>query len=300
MYNFKRDSKLYLVELNNPADTYKHRIDVYADITMSQTFNEQSFRSKTLHSPQALHENALITRANPANFSFTTPIFDYSTITNPIIFSLGTGVTTAGNLDYFDLYLETSTELFRLEKCVIEGITFNLSRNELITMTVSGTAKKLSRGIASVPGTLVTDTQEYTSIKKMDIQINTNVLSSIASINIEFRNNIDWVDYSTLNNTLKGDINYPNNYVLKDRIVSGSITEFLTSDNASSLADNAINEPIDIEIYSGITQTPPLLEFNLPSTVYTRRLSVGDFYTRVYDFRLNYNTSITKPKYKGV
>lgn len=301
MYNFKRNTKLYLVELNNPGGVYKHRLDVYADISASQTFDEQSVPKRTLHRPGDIHAGAVIYKANAANFSFTTPLFNYSTISYPVLFSLAADISSDGTIDYFDLYLETDTELFRIEKAVVESLTFNLERNEVITFSISGSAKKLYRGLSSVPGTLVTDTQTYTSIKKMTATINSNVVDSIAAINMEFQNEIQWVKYDTIHKTLEGNICYPEEYRLINRTVSGSITQFLTSDNVTDFSDNSITEPLTLDVYTGLTESPALLSFDLPSTVYTRRFDIGqEIITRVYDFRLNSNSENVKPIYKGV
>lgn len=281
-------------------DTYKHRIDVYADINVSQTFDEQSYSTKTLHNLLSLHEDAVIIKANPANFSFTTPIFNYSSISYPIIFELGTKVLSSGNLDYFDLYLETDTELFKLDTCVIESLVFNINHNDILTMSVSGTAKQLSRGHSSVPGTLVSDTQDYSALRNINIELNSTTAESITATNIEFVNSVNWVDYRTLHDAVDGNISYPDNFVLAERRISGSFTQHLTSDNVTTFADNAVGQPLVINVYSEDSQSPSLLEFNLPSIVYTRRLGLGEVYTRVYDFRLNYNTTIIQPIYKGV
>lgn len=50
MYNFKKNAKLYIVELDaNGSATNQHSIEIYSDITASQTFDEQSYKRKTLH-----------------------------------------------------------------------------------------------------------------------------------------------------------------------------------------------------------------------------------------------------------
>ena len=69
MYNFKRDAKVYI-----EFDSLLYPIDVYPDLSFSQTYNENSYKKKTLHSPLNLNEGATIVEANPANFSFTTPV----------------------------------------------------------------------------------------------------------------------------------------------------------------------------------------------------------------------------------
>jgi hypothetical protein len=42
------------------------------------------------------------------------------------------------------------------------------------------------------------------------------------------------------------------------------------------------------------------LRFNLPSIVYTKRVGTDDIINRVFDYRLNTNSTNVKPIYKGV
>ena len=52
------------------------------------------------------------------------------------------------------------------------------------------------------------------------------------------QNNTDFKGYDTLQDSLSVTNNtnamYPNGFFLKDRVVSGNITQFLTSNNSSS------------------------------------------------------------------
>lgn len=301
MFNFKRNTKVYLVEVNNPVDMYKHAIEVYGDLSASQTFNEQSYKIRTLHRPTHVHDGATISKANAANFSFTSPLFDYNTITNPILLKLATSLDTQGNVTAFDLYLDTDTEIIRIENCVIESLVFNLERNAIMTISISGTAGKISRGHLTVPGTPVSDVQNYTVIRKMSVTIDGIELTPIAAINVEFSNSMSWINPGTLQQTFSGAIAFPERPYLTDRTVSGSFSQFLTSDNAGILLDQSIGKTINVEIYSALDQVTPLLEFSLPSAVYTRRLDLGrDVITRVYDYRLIGNDTTVKPIYKGV
>lgn len=291
MYNFKKATKLYIVENGN-----KHTIDIYPDISASQTFEEQGYKRKTLHALNDLHDGATISKATPANFSFTVPIVD--TAITPIVLTLGTSYAN-GTISNFDIYFETDNLLYKMEKCVIATTTFNLSPQEVITASISGSASKLSLFTGTVPGTTVTvASKEYTKIERATISIAGTVLTSVAAINIEISNNVRWLEFNTLQSSLTNSISYPSQYVVEGRTVSGSVTEFLTSENKSLLTDTSTNAAIDITV--GTKATSNLLRFSLPSTVFTRRFAFEDLITRVYDYRLNTNTTIVKPIYKGV
>lgn len=291
MYNFKKATKLYIVENGN-----KHTIDIYPDISASQTFDEQSYKRKTLHALNDLHEGATISKATPANFSFTTPIVD--TANTPIVLTLGTSYAN-GTVSSFDIYFETDNLLYKIEKCVIATTTFNLSPQEVITASISGTGIKLSPFTGTIPGTAVTvSSKEYCKIERATISIAGTTLASVAAVNIEISNSIRWLEASTVQVAVAGGISYSSQYVVEGRTVSGSITEFLTSENKSLLTDTSTNAAVDITV--GTRTTSNLLRFSLPSTVFTRRFAFEDLITRVYDYRLNTNTTIVKPIYKGV
>lgn len=291
MYNFKKNAKLYIVEGSN-----KHSLEIYNDLSASQTFDEQGYRQKTLHNLNSLHEGATITRAAPANFQFTTPILDIAS--TPIILTLGTSYAN-GTVSSFDMYIESDNVVYKLEKAVIESNTFNITMDSILTVSVSGSASKLSRFTGTIPGTLVNiGTKNYARVAGLSVSINSLVQESIASINIEINNGVAWTPNTTLHASLQGNIIYPTSYVVEDRRVSGSVTQFLTSENVAALSDTTTNTPIILDVFSSIGQS--FLKFNIPSSVYTRRLGMDELFTRTYDFRLVSNSTTVKPIYKGV
>ena len=304
MYNFKKNVKVYLVELNSlGAATNQHSLEIYSDITASQTFDEQGYKRKTLHALTDLHEHAVINNANPANFSFTAPILDIAT--TPILLSLGSTYST-GTIANFDLYIQSDNVIYEIEKAVIDSMTFNLEKNSILTMSVSGTASKLSKfgnvGVVTIPGTPVSiGTKRYARIDTMSVSVGGSVLDSIAAVNIDLRNEIQWTSNNTIQEAVSGTTMYPSSYVLQGRALSGSITQFLTSANVDTVSDISTSAAVILSIFStAYSSSTPILQFNLPSTAFTRRLNFEELINRVYDFRLNTNTTTVKPIYKGV
>ena len=286
MYNFKRNSKLYLV-----YGGLKYKLEIYPDLSMSQTFNEQGVPRKTLHDQTALHEHAVIVKANAASFSFTVPFFDQSTIQKEL--ELSTSYTN-GVAPYFDLYIQSDNIIYKIEKAVFETTTFNLSRNSPITVSLSGSGSKITQ-VTSIPGVLQnTPTREYTRVSSLEVGINSTTLSSVTNINIEVDNDIAWTKNDTLDQSLAGNIIFPANFVLSGREVKGSVTHFVTSDNKSELVNTSTSATLLLKVNS------TLLQFNLPSVVFTRRDDMNDLIVRTYDFRLNTNSQSIKPIYKGV
>lgn len=309
MYNFKKNAKLYIVELDATGTaTRQHSIEIYSDISASQTFDEQGYKRKTLHNLTDMHDYAVVNNANVANFSFTTPILNITT--TPIVLSLAREYSS-GNITSFDIYIQSDNVIYKLTKCAIDGITFNIEMRSILTLSVSGTASKLSKfgnvGSVTIPvGTsgiftpVLGTGNKYASIDKMSVAIDGNSLDSIAAINIDLKNEISWYESKTIQQSTASIMMYPSSYVLQGRTLSGSLTQFLTSANADSLADTSTSSPIIIKLYNKTDPTAtPILEFNLPSTVFTRRLNFEELINRVYDFRLNSNTITSTIKYKG-
>jgi hypothetical protein len=304
MYNFKKNIKLYIVELNSAGvPTNKHAIELYNDVSASQTFDEQGYKQKTLHNLTHLHEHAVVNNANTANFSFTTPILNIAT--TPIILTLG-GDYSTGTIVSFDIYVESDNVIYKLTKCVIESLAFNIERTSILTVSVSGSASRVSKfgnvGAITIPGTTFNvGAKSYIDTHKVSTSVAGVQLSSVAALNIDIRNDIAWSQNTTVNNAISGTMVYPSSYVLQGRTFSGSITQFLTSDNVDTLSDTSTSAPVVIGIFNnGYSSTTPILQFNLPSTVFTRRLNFEELINRVYDFRLNSNLTIVKPIYKGV
>jgi hypothetical protein len=286
MYNFKKNSKVFLVK-----DGLRYKLEVYPDLSVSQTFDEQGYKRKTLHTLADLHEHAVIVKANPANFSMTVPVFDQPTIQKELELSCE---YSGGQAPSFDLYIESDNVIYKLETCVFETTTFNLDRTQVHTASLSGSAAKITK-VTSIPGTLQeTPARQFVRITNFCAKVGTTTLDFIASANIEISNDIEWIKNDTVNNAVSGSVSYPQNYVLNGRQVTGSFTQFLTDANKAELSDYSTTLPIEIKVNND------LLVFDLPTAVFTRREETGDLFTRTYDFRLNTNSEIVKPIYKGV
>jgi hypothetical protein len=304
MYNIKKNAKAYIVYYDTAQSVLRrYQVEIYNDITVSQTFDEQGYKTKTLHNLVSVHDHATVNSANPANFSFTTPLLSIAEA--PIFLSLG-GDCSSGTLNSFDFYVESDNIIYRVTKCVIEQMTYNIQRTSILTISISGTGSKLEKfgnvGSVTIPGTPLTySIKSYIPIDKLSITIDNIILSSIAALNIDLKNDILWYPSKTINEAIAGTTMYPAAYALQGRTLSGSITQFLTSDNVDTLSDTSTTSQVIIDIYSDLySQTEALLEFNLPSTVFTRRLNIEDLISRSYDFRLNTNSGLIAPEYAQV
>ena len=304
MYNIRKNAKAYIVYYDSAQDVYKqYQVEIYNDITASQTFDEQGYKRKTLHSLVSVHDHATVNSANPANFSFTTPLLSISEA--PIFLSLG-GDCSSGTLNSFDLYIESDNVIYKLKKCVIEQMSYNIERTSILTISISGSGSKLEKfgnvGAVTIPGIPLTyGVKSYIPIDRLSASIDNTTLDSISGLSIDLRNDILWYPSKTINKALAGTTMYPEAYALQGRAFSGSITQFLTSENVDTLSETSTTSQVVIKVYSNAySQDSAVIQFNLPSTVFTRKLNLDDLINRVYDFRLNTNSGLIAPDYGQV
>ena len=122
-YNFLKESKVHLVHGGS-----RYLLKTTPDVTFSQTFAEDAYEVKTLHSQTKMFQGTSITKANPADFSFTVSLTKEKDET--IVKSLLTDYdATEGQTRVmtFDLYIVSSESTFKLNECVFINGDFNLS-----------------------------------------------------------------------------------------------------------------------------------------------------------------------------
>jgi hypothetical protein len=290
VYNFKKEAKLYLVK-----NGLKYSLDIYPDVSVSQTFNETSVPVKTLHSQFDMFESAVITSANTANFSFTIPLL-YENDMNIVLEILRDWDSTSveASLQTADFYLETASVIYKLKKAVIESGVFDITRNSLILLNLSGTASKLQK-VVSIPGTLQvrSSTRTFGAPERLEVIVGGTTLTSIVSVSMELQNEVQWLNPKTLQNSLNvtdaSNTQYFEDFVVSKRTLSGSVQQYLTDENSESV--NTWSTGTSLSIKTGNTLGGWLLEFILPSVVYTNRLDTQEIFTQSFDFRLNSNAA---------
>ena len=286
-YNLLRESSVHIVHNGS-----RYLIKTTPEVSFSQTFAEDAYEVKTLHDQTKMFQGTSITKANPANFSFAVHLTQEKDET--IVKSLLTDYDTSNGeqlLKSFDLYIVTRESTFKLEGCVITQGEFNLAKGSPLILTVSGDAQKLSRvGNASfsLPGSLVSASSTRTpTLSLLDVEVDSVDVPNLTTTTLQVQNNIDWTPYETLQNSLSvtnaGNAMYPTTYTLGERVVSGNITQFLTSNNSSTFQSFNTSTTIGIKtIVDGST----FLNANLAGCMFTKRSSVAEIYTQTIDFRL--------------
>lgn len=286
-YNLLRESSVHIVHNGS-----RYVIKTTPEVTFSQTFAEDAYEVKTLHDQTKMFQGTSITKANPANFSFAVHLTQEKD--ESIVKSLLTDYDTSNGeqlLKSFDLYIVTGESTFKLEGCIITQGEFNLAKGSPLILTVSGQAKQLSRvGDASysLPGSLVSASSTRTpTLSLLNVEVDSTDVPNLATATLQVQNNINWTPFETLQNSLSvtsaSNAMYPTTYTLGDRVVSGNITQYLTSNNSSTFQsfDTSANVAVKT-IVNGST----FLNANLTGCMFTKRNNVAEAFTQTFDFRL--------------
>lgn len=280
-YNFKRETKVYLVR-----GGLRYELEVYPDISFSQTFAETAIPTKTLHNQLNFFDNAAISQASPANFSFTVPALSNTTLR--ILYTLLTSHEIregTPSLLYCDLYFSTNFEIYKIENAVLESGIFQISQNQILTMTVSGSGSKLSNFSGTVPGTpqTVPNGTGYTPLRRLEVILGGTTLDNITAVTVELKNNNMWMGYDSIHTipTTFTETVYPRNCLLQGRVLSGTVEQYVSA----SADENKWQNNTALSIKAGMTTTPYLLEFIFPAVVYTTRVQIDEIFKRGIDFR---------------
>ena len=100
-YNFRRESSVFIVHGGS-----RYFIRTTPEVSISQTFAEDSYTVKTLHDQTKMFDGTTITKANPASFSFGVYLTEEKDET--IVKSLLTEYDTSSGeqlIKTFDLYI---------------------------------------------------------------------------------------------------------------------------------------------------------------------------------------------------
>ena len=298
-YNFLKESNVHLVYGGS-----RYLIKTTPDVSFSQTFAEDAYEVKTLHDQTKMFQGTSITKANPADFSFTVHLTKEKDET--IVKSLLTDYdTTEGQtrIKTFDLYIVTGESTFKLNECVLINGDFNLSKGSASTLTVAGQGQKLERvGDASysLPGSLVSASSTRTpTLSLIDVEVGGSDVTNIISATLSVQNEIEWTPYETLQSSLSvtsaSNAMYPSGFTLGRRVVSGNIVQYITSNNSSTVQTFDTDTTVRVKtVVDGST----FLDANLANCMFTKRANVADVFTQTFDYRLvgnpaNLSTVIT-------
>ena len=296
-YNFLKESNVHLVYGGS-----RYLLKTTPNVSFSQTFAEDAYEVKTLHDQTKMFQGTSVTKANPADFSFTVSLTTEKDET--IVKSLLTDYDSTGsNIKSFDLYIVTGESTFKLSSCVIINGDFNLAKGSALTLTVSGQASKLERvgdENFSLPGSLVSASSTRTpTLSLIDVEVSGSDVSNIISATLSVQNEIAWTPYETLQSSLSvtsaSNAMYPSGYTLGRRVVSGNIVQYVTSNNSSTVQTFNTDTTVRVKtVVNGST----FLDANLANCMFTKRTTPAEAFTQAFDYRLignpaNLSTVIT-------
>ena len=306
-YNFLKESRVHLVYGGS-----RYLLKTTPDVSFSQTFAEDAYEVKTLHDQTKMFQGTSVTKANPADFSFTVHLTTEKDET--IVKSLLTDYdSTEGQIrvNSFDLYIVTAESTFKLNECVMVNGDFNLAKGSALTLTVSGQAQKLERvghgydpivgrTPYSLPGSLVSASSTRTpTLSLIDVEVSGSDVSNIISATLSVQNEIEWTPYETLQSSLSvtsaSNAMYPSGFTLGRRVVSGNIVQYITSNNSSTVQTFNTDTTVRVKtVVNGST----FLDANLANCMFTKRTTPADVFTQAFDYRLignpaNLSTVIT-------
>jgi hypothetical protein len=292
-YSFRRNCEVYLV-----SGSSKWKLEIYPDLNFSQTFNETAVKVKTLHDQTAMFDEAVINKANPADFNFTVLLVkgsDFNIIGDWLTTMVGT--SSDESLTAYDIYVDTGADIFKLEKGVATRGTFAIQKDQLITVSIQGQATKLTRfgpTGTTIPGTLQSRDASLLPIiiRSMQIDLDGVNLPHIAGVSIELANQVDWIEYDTLHKSLyvtsASDSQSPEAFVVSGKVLSGTIQQYLTEDTNSRLQTWSTASTLRIRVGDGSAY---YLDVNMPAVMFTNRLNVEEVFLQTYDFRMTHSPS---------
>ena len=299
-YNFLKQAEVFIVQNNN-----KYTIDVSEDLKFSQTFTDSTYKQKTLHSLQNLFQESNIKKANPADFSFTIPMYQENDL--KIIFDLLVDYKSSSDftLKSFDLYIKLPQSLYLIENCVITNGTFLIEKLENLKLQVSGQGTRLKHFSGNQRDNKLTDIANNAStiarsasvthqlVEILDISIDSTTIDRVYKVSVELQNNIEWIESRTVNASIdidkssSGDtVIYPSNFVLKERILAGSVGQYVTDSSNSYVQTSKTDVPIVIKAGKS---TLVGFQFNMSSCSFTNRNNIEDVFTQSYDWRMTTN-----------
>lgn len=300
-FEFLREGRVWL---EYPSNTFT-LLHTQKDIEFSQTFKQEDFSRNTLHNPDQFFKRSSIKEANPANFSFSIFVLKEASINQHKVLDLllNYSVSPTYTLDTFNLYFvyeNYSPQIYyKLEKCVFTSGSFNIPRNGIMTVGLSGEAKKLSRNVASwnVSEHIgYTNAPTYAVSKAFDVYVggltSQYKLDNVIGASFEAQNNISWTANKTLQDSLavidETNTIFPNNFTLEDRSFAGSIQQYIDQTNPMS-RNNVLtwSEGTTVQIKAGLSSTDYQLEVLLENNAsFTNRSNFGGVFSQNYDYRL--------------
>jgi len=300
-FELLRDGRVWL---EYPDNTF-YLLHTDKEVQFSQTFKQENLSRNTLHNPDQFFKRVSIKEANPADFSFNIYLIDELGLhqNKPLDLLCNYSVDPTYTLDTFNLYFVyenySPQVYYKIENCVFTAGSFNIPRNGIITVGLSGQGQKLTRVVADLgltPLAGYSTTPSYGISKYFEIFVGgtspSNKLDNVIGASVELQNNISWTSNATLQDAIavtdEQNTIFPNKFTLEGRTLGGSIQQYVDQSNTMS-RNNVLtwSGATTVQVKSGLASTNTQIEILLQNNAsFTNRAAFGEVFTQSYDFSL--------------
>lgn len=291
-FEFRRQGQVWL-EYDN---TY-YRLHVERDVTFSQTFKQGDPKKRTLHDLNNLFAGSTIITANPANFDFVLFMLDEASTHQhkPLDLLLNYSGNSLNTFNLYFVYPDYSPQVYyKIEKAVFTGGTFEIPRNGIMKVALSGEGSRLTRTEGAFSGTdsNYDSNPTYALSRDFAVTVGSDSLDNILGASLEVQNNINWTKNTTVQKSLvttdATNTTYPENFTLGDRNLGGSIQQYVSkTDPASTSNLQTWKQNVTVRIQAGLSSSDYQLDVNMPDACsFTNRANFNEVFAQNYDYRL--------------
>ena len=184
-------------------------LDVESNLQFNQTFTDNAYSQKTLHEPTKFFEASNINKANPADVSFTLPLYEENDFAP--VYECLRELNSNNGLKQFDLYIQMPNDLYYINKCVVKSGSFLIERDKPLRLQIQAQGSQLKR-YGSTEG--AKHTSAFNSLTRsstkthqvftdhLEASVEGTSLDCLFSVSAELQNNIEWVENKTLNKSI--------------------------------------------------------------------------------------------------
>ena len=298
-FEFRRQGLVWL-EYDN---TY-YRLHTEREVSFNQTFQQGNPQKRTLHELNNLFDGSTITEANPANFDFTLFMVDeVSTHQHkPLDLLLNYNGNSLNTFNLYFVYSDYSPQVYyKIEKCVFTGGTFQIPRNGIMRVDLSGEGTKLTRTEGNFPGTDASfdASPTYALSRDFTVTVGSDSLDNILGASLEVQNEISWTANNTIQKSLlvtdSTNTTYPENFTLQKRNVGGSIQQYVSkTDPASTSNVQTWKQDVTVRIQAGLSSSNYQLDVNMANACsFTNRANFAEVFAQNYDYRLTTSADLS-------
>jgi len=277
-------------------------LDVENNLQFNQTFTDNTYPQKTLHEPTKFFDASNIKKANPADVSFTLPVYEENDFAP--VYECLRELNSNNGLKQFDLYIQMPNDLYYINKCVVKNGSFLVERDKPLRLQIQAQGSQLKR-YGSTEGAKRTSafnslTRSSTKTHQvftdhLEASVGSTNLDCLFSVSAELQNNIEWVENKTVNNVFDFSLTDFSHFNLVDTTSTYTTAQAASqNDSVGQYIGSAPTSP-DIDIYiGGVTWAADRSYFDVDIDINTNSLVNTIYFHLYYDSNKITTQSITK------